>query len=69
MTKRPESSRHVMNLFQHLIYFFCFSRRTFYPRPFLPAGRHRTGFSDAVFTNNDQWAFLSVIPYLLSMSL
>jgi len=35
MTKRAETNSHVMlNLFQHLVYFFsAFSRRTFHPRP------------------------------------
>jgi hypothetical protein len=35
MTKRAETNSHVMlNLFQHLVYFFStFSRRTFHPRP------------------------------------
>jgi len=49
MTKRPEPHRHVMNLFQHLVYSFSpFSRCTFHPRPCLPAGRHRTGFPGTI---------------------
>ncbi len=31
--------------------FSAFSRRIFHPRPCLPAGRHRKGFSDAILIN------------------
>jgi hypothetical protein len=41
------ASRKYVESYQ--ITFSAFGRSTFHPRPCLPAGRHRTGFSSAAF--------------------
>jgi len=59
MTTEPEPNHLVMNLVLSLTQ-YCFSiwsafsafgRHTFHPRPCLPAGRHRMGFSGTILIN------------------
>jgi hypothetical protein len=49
MTKRPQPNRHVMlNVFQHLVYFFVPSADAPFIRVPAYRGRHRTGFSGTI---------------------
>jgi len=45
------ASRKYVESYQ--ITFSAFGRSTFHPRPCLPAGRHRTGFSSAALNKMD----------------
>src|SRR5512139_309473 len=54
MTRRPEPNRHVMNLFQHLNYFFCF-QQTHLSSPSLPTGRQAQDGGFRCGLNKESW--------------